>query len=143
MLHENHPVRAELGTLKGIKGYRELPPFGKFVTEVLIFRSSRSLMFFKIGVLKSFVTFTGKHPRWPLQVFFYKTSKVAASAFSGQQIFQLNLVFTADSHSDFCFELLQKHELNLRSSQWNSSAKKVSLEILQISQESTCVEVSF
>ena len=35
-----------------MKGYQELPSFGKFVTEVLIFRNSRSLMFFKISVLR-------------------------------------------------------------------------------------------
>ena len=33
---------------------QKLPPFGKLVTEVLIFRSSYSQMFFKIGVLKNF-----------------------------------------------------------------------------------------
>ena len=36
-----------------------------------------------------------------------------------------------------------KHDLNLRRSHWNSSLNKVFLEILQISQENTCVEVSF
>ena len=40
-------------------------------------------------------------------------------------------------------ELVWKHELNLRSSHWNSSVKTVFLEIFQISQENTCVEVSF
>ena len=39
-------------------------PFGKFAAEVLIFRSSRSQMFFKIGVLKNFSTLTGKHLCW-------------------------------------------------------------------------------
>ena len=38
---------------KSIKKKQEIPPFGKFVTEVLIFRSSRPQMFFKIGVLKN------------------------------------------------------------------------------------------
>ena len=32
--------------------------FGKFVTEVLIFRSSHSQMFFKIRVIKNFAIFT-------------------------------------------------------------------------------------
>ena len=40
---------------------QELPPFGKFVTEVLIFRGSRSQIFFKIGALKNFAIFTRKH----------------------------------------------------------------------------------
>ena len=56
--------------------------------------------------------------------------------------FQLNLVFIADSRTGFCTKLLWKHDLNLRSSNWNSSLKKVFLEILQISQENTSVEVS-
>ena len=33
----------------------------KFAAEVLIFRSSRSQIFFKIGVLKNFATLKGKH----------------------------------------------------------------------------------
>ena len=40
---------------------QELPPFSKFVTEMLIFRNSRSQIFFKIGALKNFEIFTGKH----------------------------------------------------------------------------------
>ena len=40
---------------------QELPPFSKFVTEMLIFRNSRSKMFFKIGVPKNFAIFTEKH----------------------------------------------------------------------------------
>ena len=52
---------------------------------MLNFRSSPSLMFFKIGVLKNFATFTGKHLCWPLQAFFYRTPTVAASGFSRQQ----------------------------------------------------------
>ena len=34
------------------KKYQKLPSFGKFVPEMLIFRSSRSQMIFKIGVLE-------------------------------------------------------------------------------------------
>ena len=81
-------------------------------------------MFFKIGVLKNFETFTGKHLCWPLQAFFYRTPTVAASGFSRKQFFQLNLVFIADSCTGFFSELLYKQELNLRSSHWNSSVKK-------------------
>ena len=63
-------------------------------TDVLIFRSSRSQMFFKISVLKNFATFTGKHLCWP--------------SFSRQQIlfFQLNPVYIADSCTSFCSEFL-------------------------------------
>ena len=57
--------------------------------------------------------------------------------------FQANLVFTADRHTGICSELLRKHDLNLRSSHWNYSVKKVFLKILQISQENTCAEISF
>ena len=35
------------------KTNQELLSFGKFVTEMLIFRSSRSQLFFKIGALKN------------------------------------------------------------------------------------------
>ena len=40
---------------------QELPPFDKFAAEVLIFRSGGSQRFFKIGILKNFARFTGKH----------------------------------------------------------------------------------
>ena len=40
---------------------QELPPFSKFVTEMLIFRNSRSQIFCKIGVVKNFAIVTGKH----------------------------------------------------------------------------------
>ena len=45
---------------------------------------SRSQMFFKIGVLKNFAMFTGKHLCWPLQTFFYRAPTVVASGFSRQ-----------------------------------------------------------
>ena len=38
--------------------------------------------------------------------------------------FWLNLIFIADSRTSFRSELLSKHELNLRRSNWNSSVKK-------------------
>ena len=85
MLHknpENHPVRVKLRTLKCLKAYQELPPFGKFVTEVLILRNSRSLMFFKISVLINFTTITGKHLCWP---FFCRTPAVATPGFSSAE----------------------------------------------------------
>ena len=53
------------------------------------------------------------------------------------------MVFIADSRAGFCFGLLWKYELNLRSSHWSSSVKKVFLENVQIPQENTCVEASF
>ena len=53
---------------------------------MLIFRSSRAQMFFKISVLKNFALFTGKHLCWPLQAFIYRAPRVAASGFSRQQI---------------------------------------------------------
>ena len=53
MLHDKTiPSYQNLGTKRFKKKKKirnKLPPFGKFVTEVLIFRSSRSQMFFKIG----------------------------------------------------------------------------------------------
>ena len=55
---------------------------GKFVAEVLIFRISRSQMFFKVGALKDFAILRGNHLCWPLQAFFNRTPTVAASGFS-------------------------------------------------------------
>ena len=115
-----------------------------FICEMLIFRSSCSQMFFKISVLKNVAileTFSNnKFAGLLLQntcggcfwIF------VAANTFS-----QLNMVFIADSCTGFCSGVFWKHELNLRSSHWSCSVKKVFLENLQISQENNCVEVSF
>ena len=95
---QNHSVIAKFRILKGFKKIekKKLPPFGKFVTEKLIFRSSRSqLVFFhSLFLIKS-------------EAFFYRAPTVAASEFS------------------------------------TCSIKKGLLEILQISQENTCVKVYF
>ena len=53
------------------------------------------------------------------------------------------MVFIFDSRTGFCSVLSWKHELNLKSSRWICSLKKVFSENLQISQENTCAEVSF
>ena len=74
---------------------QELPPFVKFAAEVLIFRSSSSQMFFKIGILKNFARFTGKILQ--LLLLDFRGSK---------SFFQLNLVFIADSCTGFYSELL-------------------------------------
>ena len=93
---------------------------------MLIFRSSRSQMFFKIGVLKKFATFTGKHLCWPLQAFFYRTPTVAASGFSRQQIlfffFWYLLLTVAPAFFPNSFENMSG---NFRSSHWNSLKKGV------------------
>ena len=54
---------------------------------MLIFRSSRSQIFFKIGALKNLARFTGKHLCWPLQAFFYRPPTVAASGFDSRCLF--------------------------------------------------------
>ena len=79
---------------------------GKFAAEVLIFRSSRSPLFFKMDVLKNFATFTVKHLCWPMQAFFDRTPRVAASGFSRQQI----LFFSAEPGT-YCWK---SHRLFLR-----------------------------
>ena len=53
------------------------------------------------------------------------------------------MFFIARSRTGFFSGLLRKHELNLRSSHWSFLLKNVFLEILQISQEKTCVKASF
>ena len=55
-------------------------------------------MFFKIGALKNFAMFRGKHLFWPLQAFVYRTHTVGASGFSRQQI-----LFSAES-SIYCWQ---------------------------------------
>ena len=112
-----------------------------FLTEVLILRSSRSQMFFKIHILKDFAIFTRKHLCWPS---FTEHPRSLLLDFDVSKYFlKLSLVFIAASHTGFCSELLWKHELNVRSCHWNSSVKEVFLKILQVSQENNCVEVSF
>ena len=88
----------------------------EFVTEMLIFRSSRSQMFFKIGVLKNF-SISEPLPN-KVAGLFYRTHTLVASGFLRQAILflQLNMLFIADSHTGFCSRLFWKHELNLKSS---------------------------
>ena len=81
---KNHSVLAKFRIRKGLKKSGVTPFFGKFVTKVLIFRRSRSQMFFKIGALKSFSIlelFLIKS-----QAFLYRTPTVAASGCSRQPI---------------------------------------------------------
>ena len=54
--------------------------FCKLVTGVLIFTSTRSKIFFKVGILKNFGASFEK-----LQASFYRTPMVAAFGFSRQQ----------------------------------------------------------
>ena len=85
---------------------QELPPFDKFVTEVLIFRSSRSQMFSKIGILKNFLI---------LESLFNKVAGLLLQSTYGDcfwifaaanNFLQLNLVLTAASQTGFCSGLL-------------------------------------
>ena len=45
------------------------------------FRSSRSQMFLKLGVLKNFINFTGKHFCWSLQVYNFIKKRFQHSCF--------------------------------------------------------------
>ena len=114
-----------------------------FVTEMLIFRSSRSQMFFKIVVLKNFAILKPLSNNKVVGLLLQNTYGCFWIFAAANTFLRLNLVFIADSRTGFCAELLWKHELNLRSSYWSCSVKKVLLENLQISQENNCVEVSF
>ena len=102
----------------------------EFVTKMLIFRSSRSQMFFKIGVLKNF-SISEPLPN-KVAGLFYRTHTLVASEFLRQPIlfWQLNMLFIADSHTGFCSGLFWKHELNLKSSLWSCFVKMVFLENL-------------
>ena len=89
-----------------------------------IFRNSRSQIIFKIGVLKNFAIFTGKHwspwslsftehLRWLLLDF--RCSKYFFAAESGIYCWQSDR---------FLLRTFWKQELNLRSSHWISFVKK-------------------
>ena len=52
----------------------------EFVTDVLIFRSSRSQIFFKIGALKNFAILESPFLIIKLQAFFYRKPTVVAAA---------------------------------------------------------------
>ena len=113
----------------------------EFVTDRLIFRSRccRSHNFFKIRVLKNFAILepisNNKAAGLPT---------VTASDFLRQQILFCSWIwYLLLSRAGFCSGLLWKHELYLRSSHWSCSVKKMFLENLQISQQNSCVEVSF
>ena len=91
---------------------------------MLIFKNSRSQIFFKIGVLKNFAIFTGKHwspwgpsftelLRWLLLDF--RDSKFLLSAESGIYCWQPHW---------FLLRTSLKQELNLGSSHWNCYVKK-------------------
>ena len=98
-------------------------------TEMLIFRSSCSQMFFKISFLKSFAILEPLSNNEVTDLLLQNTYLgwfwifVAANTF-----LQLNLVFIVDSRTGFSSGLLWKHELNLRSSHWSYSVKRVILE---------------
>ena len=108
---------------------------------MLIFRSSRSQMFFKICVPKNFTIFITC--AGPCRLSFTEHLRWLLLDFRSNKYFFQNLVFIADSRAGFCSELLSKHELHLRSSHWNSSVENIFLEILQILQENTCVKSLF
>ena len=100
-------------------------------------------VFSKIGVLKNF-TILEPLSNKVVGLLLHNTYGGCVWIFAvANTFFQLNLVFIADSCTGFCLGLLWKHELYLRSSHWSCSVKKVFLEILQISQENTCVKASF
>ena len=146
----------------------------EFITETLIFGSSRSHTLFKVSILKNFAmleplsnnkpSFT-EHLRWLLlnfcgskyffvaeygiycwQLYQFRSSHQRCSVRKGalrnfakltgkhkcQSLYLIKL-------QAFCSGLLFKHKLNLRSSRWSCSVKKVFLENLQILQENSSV----
>ena len=111
----------------------------EFVTKVLIFRSSRSQMFFIRSVILERLS-----NNKVADILLQNTYGGCCWIFVAANIFlQLNMVFTANSRTSFCSGLLWKHKLNLRGSHWSCSVKKVFLENLQISQENDCDKVFF
>ena len=88
----------------------------EFVIEMLIFRSSHSQTFSKIGVLKNCAILeplSNKVAGLLLQ----NTRVDCFWLFVHQILFlELNMVFIADSRTGFCSRILRKHELSLTSS---------------------------
>ena len=86
----------------------------EFVSEMLIFRTSRWQMFFKISVLNSFPIMEPLSNNKVADLLLQNTYGgcfwffVAANTFCS-----LNKVFVADSRTGFRFGLLWKYELNL------------------------------
>ena len=94
----------------------------EFVNEMLIFRSSRSQMFFKISVLKNFAILEPLSNNKVTDLLLQNTYGACFWIFvAANTFFLLNMVFIADSRTGFCSGLLWKHELNLRSSHWSCS----------------------
>ena len=139
---QNHSVIAKYRILKILK-WLKFKVFFPSVNLSLIFKSSRSQMFFKIGVLKNFailVPFSNKVAGFLLQ----NTYNGCFWIFVAENTFlQLNFVFIADNCTNFCPRLLWKHELNLRSSHWSCSVKKAVFRNFQIAQVNTYAEVTF
>ena len=95
----------------------------KFVTEMLIFRSSSSQMFFKTGVLKNF-TIQDLFLIIKLQDFSLHIRWVLLK-------FCVNKYFLAAEYGIYCWKSNRflswtQYELNLRSSHWSCSVKRCS-----------------
>ena len=104
----------------------------EFITEMPIFTSSRSQMFFKISVLKNFAILEPLSNNKVTDLLLQNTYGACFWIFvAANTFFLLNMVFIADSRTGFCSGLLWKHELNLRSSHWSCSVKRVFLEHFQ------------
>ena len=87
----------------------------EFVTEMLIFTSSRSQMFFKISVLKNFAILEPLSNNKVAGLLLQNTDGGCFWIFVAANTFlQLNMVFIADSRSCFCSGLLWKHELSFK-----------------------------
>ena len=79
----------------------------EIATEMLIFRSSRSQMFFKVSVLKNFAILEPLSNNKVADLLLQNACGGCFSIFvAANTFFQLNMVFTADSRTGFCSGLL-------------------------------------
>ena len=119
---KKHSVRAKFRILKAKTLIKRIIKFRKYLPSVNL---SLKSLFSEAAVHRCFSQMLGKHLCWPLQTSFSEHLRWLLLDFRGSKyFFQLTLVFTVDSHTGFCSELLWKHELNDRRSHWNSSVKK-------------------
>ena len=116
----------------------------KFVTEMLIFRSSPSQPFFKISVLKNLAILEPLCNNKVADLLLQNTYGDCFWIFVGAGTFlQLNMVFIADSGTGFCSGLLWKYELNLRSSSSSCSVTKVFWKICKFHKKTTLLNSFF
>ena len=135
---------------KRIKKFRNYHPLKNLSPRCLFSEAAVHRCFLKYMCSSKFSNIHKKTPVLePLlikfQVFFYRTPTVTVSGFLKEEILFFSRIWylLLTITPVFVPNSFQEKELNLKSSCWSCSVKKVFLDIWQVSQENTCAEVSF